>query len=697
MQLTKQQEEIVSSRDQHIMCIANAGTGKSTVIVERVADLVKQGVFDPSRILLSSFSVMANKELRDKIRERMGIGVASQVNVRTIHSLCYKILLEHRPLIGYKEIDIISAYKYAKYLHDAARNVGIEISMKGCYELSGDIEDRKRNGTIKHLNDENAQLFEIAEQRMFDQDEMTYIDILWKTNQILMGHPLVKQRIVDRFDYVIIDECQDTDLMQWNIIENILGPNTHTMMVGDVKQNIYVWRGASYKYMDAFRKRHESTIYNLTETFRFGKDLASASNILIENMDIDDIYKQKTVTNVSINKKPEYSACQAEEAVIVICDDIEKKLKQGYNYKDLNVLYRVNKDSLPFQAELAKRKIPFHVQRGSFLDRREIKFLINCVELLYKFSMDSLINVFNSYSDFVNIKTLDNVSQMYEGNDTFDFLYLSFSGDIKGIGKKRKKAFRELYHKFIDLRTFADSEEFNFSRAAEIMQIDNASFMAPGVNTTGTDNNQERWEFIRILQSFYKESGLKDIREFINFLKLDYQTSEEVNEKNAVNLKTIHGSKGQTLPIVYLYGYNIGSPWFMTDDEEILHELFLFYVAVTRAKSQLHFYYGNPGRFVFHYVFKEMAQKLTTEQENISVDSLFNDDDMTLFEMNYDSDPWGYLSLKRYKPIRTSEKAVLFVREGESVWVSRRYLGYYKENFYIPEWMAKKNRLSIAV
>lgn len=697
MKLTKEQSKIIDSTDQHVACLANAGTGKSTVVVERVATIIEKNVFDPKAILVSSFSKMANKELRDKFRNRLGFGISGQINVRTLHSLCYHILLEHRSVLGYKDINIISIYQYAGYIRSVCFRLGIQKEMKECNALANEIENLKRSGKLRELSQEDQEIYHETEQMMFDKDEMTYTDVLVKTHKLFIDHALIKQKVRDRYSYVVIDESQDTSLLQWNIIEHLIGSNTHTMIVGDVKQNIYSWRGASYEYMDSFIKRHNSTILPLTETFRFGKHIADASNILIDNMSISEEYREHTRTNVEINHKPEYFVCDTDAAVMSICDDIENKIKQGYKYSDLHILYRLNKDSLKFQKELTKRKIPFYVQKGSFLDRQEIKFLINCIELLYRFDLNDIVAISAQFPNYVGLKTLETVHRTYGGDTTLDFLRTCVKERIQGLGYKRRKALEDLYDNFSKLSNYIETtQEFSFRDVANIMCIENTKFMFPGVTTTGADNIEERFEFISVLSSIYRESEIENVREFINFLKLDYQSSEEVSEKNAVNLKTVHGSKGQSLPIVYLYAYNIAAFYRMNTPEDILNELFLFYVAITRTQTKLNVYLSNPNTFQFGYVFDKMYQALSSEQEKMGKDNLFDESEIMLFENNYSFKPDEYLFLRDFKPVRKSEKAVLFINGSENIWISLQYLGYRKERFYVPQWMARRNNLSIA-
>ncbi len=623
-----------------------------------------------------------------------------------------------------------SPHHYKIDIFNETEKICIEIDGKSHYSKERKLQDLKKEKVLKDLG---YTIIRYRNEDIFKKidliiDEIKKLNIskncIFKSKVISVDFASTKEDFVyditvDRChnfyaNGILVHNCQDTDKLQFMIIELLLNVKTNTVIVGDAKQNIYGFRGASYKHSDEFSEKLNSVIYPLSETFRFGQPISDLSNKIMEYMDIKDEYKIPTVTNVDIKNKPSFNLCSYTTCIMNICDDIEEKIRQGYKYKDLHVLYRINRLSNEIQKELSRRRIPYIVQKGSFVNRKEIKFLMNILQLYFFFDKSLFIEFIQSYSNGIDKKSIEKVyKEVEDKNNTFSFLDTAISKEIEGIGKLKRKIFGKISDYFLELDKIINSEPFNkpsfFIDIANIFEIENTKFMINVKSNTGESMIEERWEFITDFQSIYTQydGSLKD---FNNYLKVMFlNDASDGKEKDAVCLKTIHGSKGQTCPVMYLLGYKIADPYFTTSESDVLSELFLLYVGVTRARDYLYFYHDSLDDFLLSFIFPEKEEDYNSNLGKILDNSSENTD--TTKERKEDNnthvDDYEKAQLSRnikkdyeplhenFIPVKTTPKAILFQDKVKflSVWLPKSQMGYHENVYYCASWLMKKNSL----
>lgn len=612
---------LVLRRNGRIFITGNSG--KSSTMIGRVSDLLLEKKVFPEKILMTSFSRVANKELRERLDKQVPVSLSEKVIIKTIHAICYGYVFQNKDILGLSNFFVVDSKYYAQVI----RNITFErdkheltvpiLSKQEAYDKAAWFLSHKKENVLANKKPTNKEglkypwniVFEIAEEAMYKAKKVTFSDL-----QILFLHLIniseeVAEECKHRFDHLIVDECQDTSHIQFEVLKRFINEKTNTVAVSDSRQTIFSFAGSHYSYLDNFIKETSSQIYPLSETFRFGKKIMKIANRISDIMEIPDYFKTPTRTKVNRNNPVEVYQFDAYSMLNHICRDIEEKKNRGYKYNDMHILYRINKESIPFEKELHRRGIPFRVLKGNFLTRKEIRFTLNSLRCMESFQINELININTNFSNFVDYKTMKLVERaivsrnlLYDSSSSF--LAHAFREPIAGIGPKKKEAFRIMYDRFS--RAERLYKEFNFTNQSnreiffldllEKMEIEETDFMI-GSTDTGERISVERWSFLNDLKEMFVEAKEETIEEWINNLYIAFSGEDEddIYTEDRVTLRTIHKSKGCNLPIVYIITSMIGA----FDPDDVEDEKFVFYVAVTRASDYLNIYSSNFGRFPF--------------------------------------------------------------------------------------------------
>lgn len=642
MKLTKEQKTIIEADDQHIMCIASAGSGKSSTMIEKVVYLLNNNMVKPERLLLTSFSRIANIELIDKLSAKVEKDTLDRVTIKTIHALCFYYIWKYRDELLLKFFQVVSDDYYGQIIRRLYESPpsGFEYPVKKLTKKDGKYL-ASRFHHQKHLNvqrglklNDNKELsypdnliYKLVEGNMRQARKITFADIHIYFLYLVDQFKSVAEEIKNRFDYIIIDESQDTAKIQFEIMRKFISDTTKTILISDSRQQIYGFNGSHFSYTDDFKSEFDSKIYTLKETFRFSNKIAKFANLIVKEMEIPDYFKTPTTTNVKVDNDIIIDLDPDRFSRLnKICNDIERKIRSGFKYNDLHVMYRINRDSVIFEKEFRRRKIPFRVLKGSFLEQREIQFVLNALSLFCAFDMTILIDLIKEYGNFIDFKTL--WTTFFSCKDTYGgtcfsiltFLSHAFMESIAGVGPKRKKEFQILYNRFSTINTIIkclnykdpNSKEGFFKKIAEELCMDETKFMSYDMdNSVGREDAGERWNSIYELDAMFVDYEFESIEEFINLLKTDFSssdTSEKDDKIDTVTLRTIHKSKGCTLPVVYLIADHIA-----IFDDNITDEFFVYYVAITRVSHHLYLFHNDFNNFKFNYLLPDKGIKFINE------------------------------------------------------------------------------------
>jgi DNA helicase-2/ATP-dependent DNA helicase PcrA len=692
MGITAEQQKIIESKDQYSIILAGAGVGKSLTIIEKVKYLVFWEKIQPEKILLTSFSRVAASELRQKTEESLGKELSDRLHVGTIHSLCYKIVLENLPLLGLHKIDIVTeSYLAAIVFND---NFGL-FPAKG--EASKHVYAYQKaimSGKVYECGDITInKAIERGKITMKSNGKLMYDDLLLLTLDLFEKFLLVHDKWKTKFDYIFGDENQDISYIQYIIIMRLISDKTNVTLVGDVKQTLYKFRGADYQYMDDFRKKYNATVFYLSETFRFGQKFADVSNKVIDQMKIDEIYKQKTLTNVQCYNMPSFMLLPDGHQINDIVTEIRNR-REVFKYSDMNVIYRYNKEAIPVMKKLIQEGIPFELKSGDVFERSEIKFLIRTIALLRAYTIGDAIDLFKMYSNFIGDKTLTSMYHEVGSKDNVvKFIESCLSLKMSGIGPKKRESLEQMGIRLSNTGKYiADAEgKLNLNKVAKLMEMDATKFMVPYDNEEGGDDiATERWEYLAFFQENYNESKHVDPIEWYNDCLLNDQEKSE-QKKDAVQLKTIHSCKGQSLPIVFFLANKMFNKIFIKTEEDIESEFFVLYVATTRAEKVMKVYHYAPGGTQMEFLFPVGAsgglmvpRQVVTEgkAQAIARGNLMMNKAKFRSRVNKAA-TLGFLT----------EKAVELKLGENKTWIPLSLIGYNGEYYFLQDWFVSKSNL----
>jgi len=637
-QLNPEQKKAVEHIDGPLMVIAGAGSGKTRVLTYRIVHLLKHNI-SPFNILALTFTNKAAKEMRNRIEDIVGKTIASSLWMGTFHSVFSRILRIESEKLNYPQNFTIYDTEDSKSL---IRSIIKELNLdKDHYKVSviiNRISSLKNNFiTSKNYSNYNelVQTDKIAKRpdferiyRMYDQrcvkaSAMDFDDLLINTYHLLNNFPEAILKYQNKFQYILIDEYQDTNHVQYLIIKKLAALNENICVVGDDAQSIYSFRGAKIENILNFKNDYpDYKSYKLEQNYRSTSTIVETANSLIG---FNENQIQKTVwTENEVGEKIIICKCgsDSDEGRLVANTIFEIKLREQVFPKDFAVLYRTNAQSRSIEEALRKQNIPYKIYGGlSFYQRKEIKDVLAYCRLT--------INP----NDEEALKRIINYPGRGIGNTTIQKLIVTSNTSNISVWELINNL--DKYDHKINKGTCSKIEEFTTLIKSFISQKENqdAYFLAEHIakssgvfNDLYNDKSPEgvsRFENIQELLN-----GLKDFCEnneenlLANYMRdvalLTNQDNEKKEDFNKVTLMTVHAAKGLEFPYVFVVGLeqNLFPSLLASDSQENLEEeRRLFYVAITRAEKRL-FLSHTTNRFKWgNYIFCEPSQFLNEIDE----------------------------------------------------------------------------------
>lgn len=591
--LDQEQKEAVTTTEGPLLVIAGPGSGKTRVITYRFSYIVLTGKALPSEILCVTFTNKAAGEMKSRIVSLTGSKFASNWWIKTFHSLGLSIVKENYQKLGLKENFVVyDSDDQMRLLKSILKKVSFnELSPEKVLDIISEI--RYGYNPSNFFGDSIKELADMYEEELRKNNAVDFTDLIVLPYKLLKKDEEVREMYKNRWKYLMIDEFQDTDPIQYEFIKLILNEHENICVVGDDDQSIYGWRGASVENIRNFDKDFKNCkVVILKTNYRSTDEIISLSNYVASNM----MYRRKEKVIRGVGRSDSVPVFietydQAMESRIVV-EEIENLVSNGYNYNDIAILYRANYLSRILEEDLVRRNIPYRIYSGiSFYERIEIKDILAYL----KFAIN--------HNDYVSFSRIVNVPRRGVGEVTVNKI-IDYS--IRN-GKDLLQSIEEMMSRGDikqDLRGFVSSIKALRDDSLSISErvsnlISNIGYYKYLQQTY--DNYDERIENVQeLLRSImdFEDSGGKTLEEFINSAAL-MTNSDEVDEKeNCVSLMTLHVSKGLEFPVVFIFGAIDGIlPHFKnTHNLSLLdEERRLFYVGITRAKSKL---YITSSRYV---------------------------------------------------------------------------------------------------
>lgn len=585
--LNEQQLKAVNHIDGPCLVMAGAGSGKTKVLTTRIINLIENGVKDYN-ILAITFTNKAAKEMRDRVSNLYG-DVRSFIG--TFHSFGLRIIRENYERCGLeKNFTIIDGDDALSIVKKILKNKNIDPKKFSPYAIRNKISFIKNEMlTEKELNALfNTQFDKLCvdvyhsyQEILHDSNVIDFDDLLSMPVELFYDDEEILEKYQDKFQYILIDEYQDTNPVQYKLTKLLASKHRNIFVVGDMNQSIYAFRQADYKNIINFEKDYkECNTIKLEENYRSTNNILNAANSVIKNN------SQRKDLNLWSQKgdgfKVKYMRSYDEKhEVTLVISEIDKLLKEGRKRSDIAILYRTNGQSRVFEEGLLNKGIPCKVVGGYyFYNRKEIKDLIAYLRLIYnKNDNISLARVINVPKRGIGTAAISNLENLSNINGTSMF---------ENLSTKKELEFKELIEELIQ-----DSE--NSSLTELIDHILNKTGLKEELTADMSLENELRLEnlleFKSITANFEEREGIVGLGDFLEEISLIADVSQHKEDGEEVTLMTIHSAKGLEFTCVFLVGMEEGifpHSNSMLEADGLEEERRLCYVGITRAKEVLY-------------------------------------------------------------------------------------------------------------
>ena len=606
--LNEQQKEAVLHTEGPLLILAGAGSGKTRVLTHRIAYLIEEQGVNPWNILAITFTNKAAGEMRERVDKLVGFG-AESIWVSTFHSTCVRILRRHIDLLGYdNNFTIYDSDDQKTLMKDVCKLLQIDTKI---------FKERALLSTISHAKDELitpeefriraegdfsqkkiAEVYEEYEKQLRANNALDFDDLLVKTVQLFQTQADMLEYYQERFRYIMVDEYQDTNTVQFELIRLLASKYRNLCVVGDDDQSIYKFRGANIKNILNFEHVFEDAkVIKLEQNYRSTSNILNAANAVIRN---NRGRKDKTLwTDNGDGEKLEFRQFDtAYDEAEYIVGDIREHVDRGEcTYNDNAILYRTNAQSRIFEEKFVNANIPYKIVGGiNFYARREIKDLLSYLKTVDNGQDDLAVRrIINVPKRGIGLTSINRVQEYAVRHEVGFYEALRAVDLIPNIGRGASKleSFVALIEHFK-----TDAQEMSISR-----------LMKEIIEETGYVESLEAED------SEEAEARIENIDELMSKIVAYEDTCEEMNEPSTLSrfleevalvadidsldensdyvvLMTLHSAKGLEFPHVYLAGLEDGIfPSYMTitadDPEEVEEERRLCYVGITRAEKAL--------------------------------------------------------------------------------------------------------------
>ena len=589
-----------------VMVIAGAGSGKTRVLTNRIAYLIAEKNVLESNILAITFTNKAAKEMKERIYSLVG-ETSKYIWINTFHSMCVRILRQHIDLLGYnKNFTILDTSEQKTIIKNIVKELNLSedsyqpnnilkiiSNSKNSMISVNEMKAQARFGFMKNV----AEIYEYYQKYLKKNSVLDFDDLMLKTIVLFEKHPEVLAIYQNKFEYIHVDEYQDTNVIQYKLIKMLSEVHKNICVVGDDDQSIYSWRGACSDNIINFEKDYEDVeVIFLDQNYRSNSTILDAANAVIKN-NTDRKDKALWSENKGGDKITVYSAANDKDET----DDIAKKIldlkAQDIDYKDIAILYRANYLSRSMENSCMAFGIPYKLIGSlKFLQRQEIRDLLAYMNVIVnrndEFSLRRIINVPKRGIGASSMAKIDNYAEQY-GLSLFEALK---NIDMIGVSKKIITNIHLLTQL---IEKYSQTEQYSIEDL--IVGIYKDSGYESMLKESADAYAESRIENISELVSSAKQfSSMNDnLIDFISEMSLTSDADDE-NEDDSVVLSTVHAAKGLEYRVVFIMGLEENLFPSIRDAEssedernKMEEERRLAYVAITRAKEKLFMSYAN--------------------------------------------------------------------------------------------------------
>ena len=599
--LNDKQYEAVVNTEGPCLVIAGAGSGKTKVLTHKIAYLIGEKNVLPWNILAITFTNKAANEMKERIANLVG-DVAKDIWMGTFHSICVRILRRFIDRIGFDSSFIIfDTSDQRTLIKGCIKTIGLDDKMFTDRSVLSEISNAKNemlepeqytarvNGDFR--KEKIALVYEMYQKRLRENNAIDFDDIINYTIKILMDNPDVLDYYANKFQYVLVDEYQDTNKAQFTLITLLASRHGNITVVGDNDQGIYSFRGADISNILNFERDFPGTkIIKLEQNYRCTGNILKAANAVIKNNEVK--YKKQLWTENETGNLPKvYSASNEYDEGTYIANQIEHlKREEYYKYSDFAILYRMNTQSRAIEEILRRESIPYKIIGGlKFYERKEIKDIISYLRLIQNPSDNlSLKRIINEPKRGIGKTSLDNIEKIAEDSNVSMYEVIK-NADQYGLNRVFLNS-REFVNTIEELKNKKDEMTIS-DLIKETLKKSGYTKALENENTIEAENRIENLdEFLTVAIEFEEESADNKLSDFLEGITLSSDIDDMEDTEDTVTLMTLHSANGLEFPVVFLVGMEEGIfPGYksISEPKELEEERRLCYVGITRAKQNL--------------------------------------------------------------------------------------------------------------
>ena len=664
--LNPEQKRAATTVDGPLLILAGAGSGKTRTVTFRIAHMVRDLRINPKEILAVSFTNKAATEMHERVGKLLGPRLKRGITLCTFHSLAIRILREDIHLLGYsKDFTIYDTSDQLSIVREALKNFKMEKASFDKKQILSKIGFLKNNA-ISAVEFKDSEFFDedsdydLAAEYVyhFYQDKLEFYnavdfdDILFLAVKLFEQNPDVAKKYSERFKYIMIDEYQDTNGLQFEFVQGLTSTHNNICVVGDDDQSIYAFRGADITNILNFERQYQdTTVIKLEQNYRSTSKILNLANVVIKK---NKKRKDKTMrsTNYSGGLPQLWGCASTDHEAQIVIDEIIKIQKKGLFLGEVALLYRSNTQVPPFEDQLRLAQIPYTIIGGQkFYEKKEIKDLIAYLSVINNSKDElSLRRILNVPNRGIGTKTLQKLLAIAKERNTslFEVLKTNPLGDSKqGLALNQFCITIQRYKDLFQTMTIVQG------LAALIDEIDYLKFVEKSYDSPkiAKRKKDDVRNFLlsteRFLDRFKEDATLRNYLERLLLADASDNKDDDGILKNEVQLMTLHASKGLEFDIVFMVGCEeelLPHKNTIRDGADIDEERRLFYVGVTRAKKELFIthaqerrIYGKdlkrfPSRFVIDVDEKFLSAKdrtgfahMSEDEEKAHKSDFFND------------------------------------------------------------------------
>lgn len=633
--LNSEQIKPVTDTEGPVLVLAGAGSGKTRVLTSRIAYILEKGLCAPQGVLAITFTNKAAGEMRERLSDMLGD--TAGMWICTIHSMCVRILRQFAEEAGLKSnFSIYSETERANIIKKSFKELDFDDE-----KLLKDAKYHIANAKMLGLDpdtygtrfkdiprmDDIVCVYDKYDKHLAANNALDFDDLLIRTLRLLRGNDEAREYLSDRFKYILVDEFQDTNAVQYNIIKLLASKHRNLFAVGDDDQSIYGWRGAEIENILRFDKDYPNAkIYKLERNYRSTKNILNLANAIIKNNGAR--HKKTLWTEAEEGQKPVYFQAEEEvEEALYAARTITSAVASGEKYSSFAVLMRINALTRSYEQEFAKYGIPYKVFGGfRFFERREIKDILAYLRLISNpFDDEALTRIINVPKRGIGGRTLE-AMENYSSQSGLSLYDACLDAQYLPLTAGAKAKIEDFANTIKDFVVFSQSENVA-QLVRDIISRTELRLAYDDGSDEGDSKLANLDEFIASVDDYVRLNPDASLDEYLNQITLSSDT-DEMDDGNYVTLATIHSVKGLEFDDVIICGLEDGimpSSRSENDPKSLEEERRLMYVAITRARKKLYltrsksrYLYGHRDRTMPSRFIGELSSELGIEPPRAS-------------------------------------------------------------------------------